>query len=46
MSNQDGKTLLCTHGPGPGVQASLRQMTVEGTENSWAKLEQAGLEYP
>ena len=41
MSNQDGKTLLCT-----GVQASLRQMTVEGTENSWAKLEQAVLVYP
>ena len=30
----------------PGVQASLRQMAVEGTENSWAKLEQAGLVYP
>ena len=29
----------------PGVQASLRQMTVDGTENSWAKLEQAGLVY-
>ena len=26
----------------PGVQDSLRQMAVEGTENSWAKLEQAG----
>ena len=30
----------------PGVQASLRQMTVDGTENSLAKLEQAGLVYP
>ena len=29
----------------PGVQASLRQMTVEGTDNSWAKLEQAVLVY-
>ena len=29
-----------------GVRASLRQMTVEGTENSWAKLEQAVLAYP
>ena len=28
------------------VQASLRQMTIEGTENFWAKLEQAGLVYP
>ena len=46
MSNQDGKTLLCTHGPGPGFQASLLQKTVEGTKNSWAKLEQAGLVYP
>ena len=46
MSNQDGKTLLGSHGTGPGSQASLRQMTVEGTENSWAKLEQAVLVYP
>ena len=46
MSNQDGKTLLFTHGPGPGVRASLWQMTVEGTENSWSKLEQAVLVYP
>ena len=30
----------------PGVQASLRQKTVEGTENSWAELEQAVLVYP
>ena len=44
MSNQDGKTLLCTYGPGSGSR--LRQMTVEGTENSWAKLEQAVLVYP
>ena len=46
MSNRDGKTLLCAHGSRPGVQASLRQMTVEGTENSRAKLEQAELVYP
>ena len=39
MSDQDGKTLLCTHGLGPGIQASLRQLTVEGAENSWAKLD-------
>ena len=30
----------------PGVQASLRQITDVGTENSWAKLEQAVLVYP
>ena len=42
MSNHDGQTLLCPHGPG----LFLRQMNVEGTENSWAKLERTGLTYP
>ena len=40
--------------PGPNVEPrqlntslfSLRQMNVEGTENAWANLEQAGLVYP
>ena len=45
MSNQDGKTLLCTHGPGPG-SGLLYGKYFEGTENSWAKLEQAVLVYP
>ena len=39
-------TSLCYTWSRPGVQASLRQMTGEGTENSKAKLEQAGLVYP
>ena len=46
MSNQDGKKKTLYTWSRPGVRASLQQMTVEGTENSWAKLEQAVLVYP
>ena len=41
MSNQDGKNTSLYTWSRPGDQASLRQITVEGTENSWAKLELA-----
>ena len=46
MSNQDGKNTSLYTWSRLRVQASKRQMTVEGTENSWAKLEQAVLVYP
>ena len=45
MSNQDGKhfSVHMAQARGPGF---FMQMAVKGTENSWAKLEQAGLVYP